>query len=72
MDSSYQTKNRSCNNTATIRVSIYKSSIEVLSFMKFVELKITPCTITTSKVHDHQRFQSASQDNGGDGEDRFW
>ena len=34
--------NRSCKNTTTIQVSVYKTSIDILSYMKLVELKISP------------------------------
>ena len=36
-------KNRSCKNTTIIQVSVYKTSIDILSYMKFVELDISPC-----------------------------
>ena len=35
--------NRPCKNTTTIQVSVYKTSIDILSYMKLVELKISPC-----------------------------
>ena len=36
-------KNRSCKNTTIVQVSVYKTSIDILSYMKLVELNISPC-----------------------------
>ena len=49
-------KNRSCKNTTIIQVSVYKTSIDILSYMKLVELNIFPSVSfpTISKNKDPQ------------------
>ena len=49
-------KNRSCKNTTIIQVSVYKTSIDILSYMKLVELNILPSVSfpTISKNKDPQ------------------
>ena len=45
-----ESKNRSCNTTKYVHV--YKSSIDVLSCMKLVELNIKPFASTTSRLRN--------------------
>ena len=57
-----ESKNRSCNTTNYVHV--YKSSIDVLSFMKLVELNIKPSASTTSRLRSlDARCCSELQDN---------
>ena len=53
----YGFKNRSCKTTK--QVSVYKSSIDILSYMKLVELNIPAC-VSASNVENFVRLCSAS------------
>ena len=46
--------NKSCKNTTTIQVSVYKTSIDILSYMKLVELKISPCVSFSTMLKNSQ------------------
>ena len=55
--------NRSCKNTTTIQVSVYKTSIDILSYMKLVELKISPCVSFPTMLKNSQPIIDVSVKN---------
>ena len=64
MESLCEPKYRSCNTT-TKYVSVYKSSIDVLSYMKLVELniKLNPSSTISKHRNLHATCCSALQEN---------
>ena len=52
--------NRSCKNTTTIQVSVYKTSIDILSYMKLVELKISPSVSFPTMLKNSQPITDVS------------